>query len=42
MQRIHPAPVELTPTARLGIEMVLPFATHEDFAVLRDLEPFCI
>ena len=42
MQRRHAATVQLRTSARLGIEMVLPFAAHQDLAVLGDLEAFCV
>ena len=40
MQRIHPLATQLGATARLGVEMVLPFTAHQDLAVLGHLEPF--
>ncbi len=40
MERIHALATELGATARLGVEVVLSFASHQDLSVLRHLEPF--
>lgn len=40
MQLNHALAPELSAPARLGVEMILPFAAHQDFSGLRDLEPF--
>ncbi len=40
MKRTHALPSQLGAAARLGIEMILPLAAHENFAVLRYLEAF--
>ena len=39
MQGIHPLAAQLRAAARLGVEMILPFAAHQNLAVLRNFEP---
>ena len=40
MERIHALATELGATARLGVEVVLSFASHQDLSILRHLESF--
>ena len=42
MQGNHPLESKLGAAARLSIKVILPFAAHQNFAVLGHLEPFGI
>jgi len=39
MQRIHPLSPELCAAAGFRVEVILPFAAHQNLAVLGHLEP---
>jgi len=39
MQHNHALAAQLGAVARLGVEMILPFAAHQNLAVLRNFEP---
>ena len=40
MERIHALSPQLGAPARLGVEMVLSLATHQNLAIFGDLETF--